>query len=187
MALSGHEAFELNELLMSCTNSITCMGVFINQAKDPELKSMIGKHLNAHIQDYNIKVQWATKQACTEKLNVPSAPTANANATMTGTPQPQPVMPDPHSTSFNDRAIGTSYLLTLKRAGREYAWATMEAANPELRSFLMDAFTMAANHAFEVAQWMTKKGFYPGEPASLSYIEKLSQTYQPVRELAGVR
>lgn len=184
MALSGHEAFELNELLMSCTNSITCMGVFISQAKDQELKSMIEKHMDAHIQDYNIKVQWATKQDCTQKLNVPDAPTT---ATAMATSSPQPIMPNPHSTSFDDRAIGTSYLLTLKRAGREYAWATMEAANPQLRKFLMDAFTMAANHAFEVAQWMTKMGFYPGEPASASYLGKLSQTYQPVREMAGVR
>jgi len=29
---------------------------------------------------------------------------------------------------MNDREMATAYLLTLKRAGREYAWAAMETA-----------------------------------------------------------
>ncbi len=184
MPLSGHEAFELNELLMSCFNSITCMGVFSNQTKDPELKGLIQKHMAAHIQDYNIKVDWATKQSTTQKLNVPqlAGPTQSGAATT----QPVAVTPDPNATAFDDRAIATSYLLTLKRAGREYAWATMEASQMELRSFLMDAFTMAANHAYEVSQWMAKKGYYPGETASSAYLQKLAQTYQPVKEMAAV-
>lgn len=44
---------------------------------------------------------------------------------------------------MNDREIATAYLLTLKRAGREYAWSAMEASNPGLRDFLKDAFTMS--------------------------------------------
>lgn len=37
--------------------------------------------------------------------------------------------------NMNDREMATAYLLTLKRAGREYAWAAMEMVNPEVRSF----------------------------------------------------
>lgn len=44
MRLASHEAAELNELLMSCTNSIQSMALFINQAQDPELRSMIQRH-----------------------------------------------------------------------------------------------------------------------------------------------
>lgn len=62
---------------------------------------------------------------------------------------------------LNDREIATAYLLTLKREGREYSLSTMEAANPELRRFLKDAFTISCNNAYEVWQWMLKKGFYP--------------------------
>lgn len=34
-------------------------------------------------------------------------------------------------TDFNDREIAGAYLLTLKRVGREHAWAAMEASTPE--------------------------------------------------------
>ena len=39
---------------------------------------------------------------------------------------PVPVTPRTVVQQLNDREIATAYLLTLKRAGREYAWAAME-------------------------------------------------------------
>lgn len=72
MNLGTHEALELNELLMSCTNSIQSMALFLNQAKDPELKEMIGKHYPVHVQDYNMKIEFVKKMTgSTDKLNVP--------------------------------------------------------------------------------------------------------------------
>ena len=62
---------------------------------------------------------------------------------------------------LNDREIALSYFLTLKRAGKEYAIASMEATNPNLRQFLKDAYTMSCNHAFEVYEWMAKNNYYP--------------------------
>ena len=41
-----------------------------------------------------------------------------------------PVTPRTDVQQLNDREIATGYLLTLKRAGREYAWSAMEASNP---------------------------------------------------------
>ncbi|MCF8563966.1 spore coat protein [Alicyclobacillus tolerans] len=183
MALTGHEAFELNELLLSCTNSIQSMGFFIHSAKDPELKAMIQKHMAAHVQDYNMKIEFASKGSAQQKLAVPMMPAkmlSNANTIS------QAVTPNPQATAFDDRAIAVSYLLTLKRAGREYAWATFEANEPQLRSFLEDAFTMCSRHAFEVSQWLEQRGHYPVENAPIGYLQKLTQTYQPVRQMAGV-
>jgi spore coat protein CotF len=58
----------------------------------------------------------------------------------------------------------TAYLLTLKRAGRWYAWSSMEANDPQTSLFLVDAFRLACRHAFGTWQWMVKKG-YPVETA----------------------
>ena len=41
MQLAAHELHDLNELTLSCVNSITNMALFINKAKDPELKSLL--------------------------------------------------------------------------------------------------------------------------------------------------
>lgn len=183
MPLKTHEVAELNELLMSCVNSINSMGLFLSQVKCQELKGIIEKHMAAHIQDYNIKVDWIEKGQSTEKLAVPGMPAQSPGGTHK---LPQAVTPNPHMTALDDRAIATSYLLTLKRAGREYAWGTFEASNPQLRAFLEDAFTLASHHAFEVGEYMSKHGYYPSEDASTTYVNKVAQTYEPVREMAGV-
>lgn len=183
MPLTGHEAFELNELLMSCTNSINSMGFFIHNVKDPELKAMIQKHMAAHVQDYNMKVEFAGTGTSHQKLAVPQMP---AKTGQLNHPQIQSTTPDPNATAFDDRAIAVNYLLTMKRAGREYAWATFEASDPQLRMFLEEAFTMCSRHGFEVAQWLSKHGFYPSEQAPNTYTQQLTQAYQPVRQLAGV-
>lgn len=182
MTLRTHEAYELNHLLMGCVNTINSMGMFLTQVKDQELKNLLQQQLDAHIQDYNIKVQWAQNGSSNEKLNVPAIPQKTA-----GTPKPpSAVTPNPQGAPFDDRGIATAYLLGLKANGKEYASASFEADDIQLREFLMDAFTMCNRHAFEIAGWMRKNGYYPGEQASASYLKDLSQTYAPVPAMAGV-
>ncbi|WP_232506306.1 spore coat protein [Bacillus thermotolerans] len=72
--------------------------------------------------------------------------------------QYSPVQPRTVVEDFNDREMATAYLLTLKRAGREYAYSAMEAANPELRSFHQTAFMISCAHAYDMWQYMVKKG-----------------------------
>ena len=183
MPLMTHEATELNELLLSCTNSINSMGFFSNNVKCQELKGILQKHMAAHIQDYNMKVEWVTKGSSQQKLAVPSMPTQANSGTHV---LPQATTPNPNATDFDDRAIATNYLLTLKRAGREYAWAAFETSDPQLRTFLEDAFTMCSRHSYEVGEYMAKKGYYPSEAAPPTLLQRYQQTYQPVREMAGV-
>lgn len=183
MPLQTHEAYELNHLLMGCYNAITSMGNFLHQVQDPELKSMIQRQFAAHVQDYNMKVEYAKTGACSETLNVPAMPTKAA-----GTPKPaQAGAPDPNAMQFDDRSIGIAYLLTLKNNGKGYASAAFEADNLQLRLFLEDAFTMCSHHAAEVAQWLRKNGYYPGEPATSTYLTALGNTYDTAKQLATVQ
>lgn len=182
MQLASHELYNLNELAMSCVNSITSMGMFLNMVQDPQLKAMIQKHFDAHVQDYNIKVAYLTKsEGTTEKLNISKMETTLNNYTASPVSNFPPVSPRTDTKILNDREIATSYLLTLKRAGREYAWAAMEMCNPGLREFVKDAFTMSCNHAYEVWQWMVSKGYYPLEPASQNAVKTVGSVYQEVR------
>jgi spore coat protein CotF len=176
--LGSHEAHELNELLLSCTNSIQSMALFVEQAQDPELRNMISSHFSVHIQDYNMKVEYVSQSISRDQLNIPQL---NLNASMTGGPQnTQPIQPAVTITRLDDRAIATSYLLTLKRAGREYAWSAFETSTPQLRAFLEDAFRMCSHQSFEVWQYMARKGWYPVIQAPSSTVQTLQQTYQQV-------
>jgi spore coat protein CotF len=180
MQISTGELHHLNELILSCVNSITNMAMYKNQITDPELKSIIESHFAVHVQDYNMKVKFV-KEASepAEKLNVPELKTILQDFTKSPV-ETAPVTPRTDIQKLNDREIATGYLLTLKRAGREYAWSAMEASNPKLREFLKDAFTMSCNHAYEVWQWMVKNGFYSLCPAPQTEINATASIYNEV-------
>ncbi|MDT3424666.1 spore coat protein CotF [Paenibacillus forsythiae] len=180
MPLGSHEAHELNELLLSCTNSIQSMALFLSQAKDPELRDMIARHYAVHVQDYNMKVEYANRSYSADTLNVPSLQ-MSAAVSMPSIQYP-PMEPKVQLQQLDDRAIATSYLLTLKRAGREYAWSAFECSTPQLRAFLEDAFRMCSHQAFEVWQYMARKGLYPVIMASNEAINAMQQIYQSVPE-----
>ncbi|MBW4861211.1 MAG: spore coat protein [Paeniclostridium sp.] len=181
MQLTPAELHSLHELILSCVNTITNMALYKNQITDPELKSMIENQFPVHIQDYNMKVRFIKESnAPSEKLNVPQLK-INLQDFTSSPMETVPVTPRTNIQQLNDREIATGYLLTLKRAGREYAWSSMEATNPVLREFLKDAFTMACNHAYEVAQWLIQRGFYPLCPAPQTEINKVGSLYNEVQ------
>jgi spore coat protein CotF len=181
--LASHEALDLHELTMSCVNSITNMAYFMNHVKDVELKAILEKHFPLHIKDYNTKVQYLSLPEGA-KSSLPVPPVNQTLQSFTQANMTSPITPRTTVQEFDDREIATAYLLTLKRAGREYAWAAMEMSNPEIRTFLEDAFRMSSHHAFDVWQWMVKKGYYPLEPASQSTMNTLGQFYKEVQEPA---
>lgn len=186
MQLAGHELYDLHELALSCVNSITNMGNFMIHAQDSELQSIIQRHFPLHVRDYNVKVEYLKNaQGPTKELSVP-----DLNPVLSSFHQSpsigQPVLPRTNAQTFNDREIATAYLLTLKRSGREYAWATMEMSHPDLRAFLEDAFRMCSHHAYDVWQWMVQKGYYPLEPASQSSLNTIGGFYQEVPEATPV-
>ncbi|MGI6451069.1 MAG: spore coat protein [Desulfitobacteriia bacterium] len=181
MQLAAHEVHDLHELTMSCVNSITNMALFVKQAQDPELKKMIARHFPYHVKDYNTKIEYLSKSGAKTGLSVPELKESLQNFTQAEV-ETQPLTPRTELSEFNDREIATAYLLTLKRAGREYAWAAMEASNPEIRCFLEDAFKMCSHHAFDIWQWMVKKGYYPLEAADPKVAGAYSNIYYEVPE-----
>lgn len=187
MQLASHELHDLHELIVSCVNSITNMSMFMNMVQDQELKTMLQNHFPAHVQDYNMKVAFVKKvNGAGEKLNVPSLNPVLSNFTQSPVSSFPSITPNTNVQKMSDREIGTAYLLTLKRAGREYAWSAMEASNPEIRQFLKDAFTMSCNHAYDVWQWMVKKGYYPLTPAPESEMNIVASIYNEVNQSANV-
>jgi spore coat protein CotF len=181
MQLAAHEAHDLHELTLSCVNSITNMALFLSQVQDQELKSLIQGHFDYHVKDYNMKVEYLSKaDGPTSTLQVPPLNSTLPNYTEPMTNN-QPITPRTQLTSLNDREIGTAYMLTLKRSGREYAWAAMEASNPGIREFLEDAFRMSSRHAYDVWQWMVKKGYYPLEAADQTTMSTVGNMYNVVQ------
>lgn len=183
MQLAAHELHDLNELTLSCVNSVTNMAYMLDHATDPQFKSLLEKHFPYHVRDYNMKVEFLNSQQGAKKelarIKIEGQLTSYTQSIVNQYPtvQPRTSVPD-----MNDREMATAYLLTLKRAGREYAWAAMEAANPEVRGFLETAFLMSSAHAYDVWQYMVTKGYYPLEPANPQMAAKIGSMYQVVPE-----
>lgn len=184
MQLAAHEAHDLHELTLSCVNSITNMALFMNQVKDPQLKSLIQKHFPYHVKDYNTKVEYLSRtNGAKTGLPVPEITNIIQNYTQSNT-NAKSITPRTDVQQLDDREIATAYLLTLKRAGREYAWAAMEASNPEIRAFLEDAFRMSSHHAYDVWQWMVTKGYYPLEAAPTETLGTMASMYKTVSDFS---
>lgn len=182
MQLASHEVHDLNELTLSCVNSITNMALFLNHVKDAELKSLLQKHFPYHIKDYNTKVEYLSRSSGAKTgLPIPEITHIIDNYTQSNTNM-KTMTPRTDIQELDDREMATAYLLTLKRAGREYAWAAMEASNPELRLFLEDAFRMSSHHAYDVWQWMVKKGYYPLEAAPAETLGTMASMYKVVEQ-----
>lgn len=177
MKLLKNEVCQLKELILSCTNTITCMSLFKNQVQDPELKEILERQFPLHIQDYNMKVEFLKENmGPQEELRIPEQISIKMN--LSEKKDALPVTPNTNTEKLNDREIATSYLLTLKRAGREYAWSAMEAGHPRLRQFLKDAFTMSCNHAYEVWDWMVNHQYYAVCPEQEEEMKKAGDTFQ---------
>ncbi len=162
MKLTICELSYLNELITSCVNTITCMSLFKNQVTNEELKSILCAHFPIHVEDYNKKVEFVKNvDTASGKLNVPELNTSIFSENVEVSKLAAPITINTNVTSLTDREIALSYFLTLKRAGKEYAIASMEATNPKLRQFLKDAYTMSCNHSYEVYEWMAKNNYYP--------------------------
>ena len=183
MQLAAHELHDLHELTMSCVNSITNMAYMLQHVQDQEFKTILERHFPLHVRDYNMKVEFLNSaQGATRELSLLKENGQLNDYTKSPVNQYPPVQPRTMVDNMNDREMATAYLLTLKRSGREYAWSAMEAANPEIRSFLQTAFMMSCAHAYDVWQYMVKKGYYPLEPADQTMISKIGTVYQIVPE-----
>lgn len=182
MKLTISELSQLNELILSCTNTITCMSLFRNQVQDAELKSLLDTQFPLHVEDYNKKVEFVKSlETVSNTLNVPNMNTNIFNQDTNISKPAIPVTINTNVQTLNDREIATSYLLTLKRAGKEYAVASMEATNPTLRQFLKDAYTMSCNHAYEIWEWMAKHDFYSLTIATAEQVNEIAAVFNIIK------
>ncbi|HLO03860.1 MAG TPA: spore coat protein [Symbiobacteriaceae bacterium] len=187
MQLAAHELYDLHDLTASCANSITSMGHFLQQAQEPALRSLIEQHLPFHVADYNKKVSLLQQNGMQIPFSASPLRATLADPTALPVPPAPAVTPRTDAQLLDDREICLSYLLTLKRAGREYAWAAMEMANAEIRTFLEQAFMLSSHQAYDVWQYMVQHGWYPVHPADQAGQELIAGAYNPVPATGGLR
>lgn len=184
MRLAAHETLDLHELTLSCANTISLMGLFVNHAQDAELKSMLLRHYPYHIRDYNKKVAFLQKQKGSQvPLPIPPLnPTLTDFAQASRAELAPPAPPRTSVQIMTDREIATAYLTELKRVGREAGYAIFEMANPQVRTSLEEGLLLCSHHAYDVWQYMVKWGFYPLLPAPQIELQTVASMYAMIPE-----
>ncbi|MBB6448545.1 spore coat protein CotF [Geomicrobium halophilum] len=179
MQLAGHEFHELTELTMGCYNTVHCMSTWIQQAQDQELQQLLSEHFPKHVEDYNLKVEFLQNAGTPDITKFQPSSLQPNLASYTQSPvEPLPsVELRIQEQQPNDREIATAYLLNQKAAGTNYAKATFECANPDLRTFLENAFLNSSHHAYDIWQYMVTKGYYPLAPAPAMEIQKVGGVF----------
>ncbi|EKS7870701.1 spore coat protein [Bacillus cereus] len=184
MQLATHELRDLSELIGGCYNTINTMDTYIQQAQDLELKQLLQQHFPLHVEDYNLKVEFVQSQNTPdiERFQPSKLNPVLVSYLKAPIEQYPSVAPSINGAPPNDRAIATGYLLNQKSAALNYAGAVLECANPNLRSFLEKAFLNSSRHAYDIWQYMVKKGYYPLSPAPDSEIKAIASSYQPINQ-----
>ncbi|MFJ8527612.1 spore coat protein [Bacillus sp. NPDC094106] len=180
MQLATHELRDLSELIMGCYNTINTMSTYIKQAQDPDLKQILQEHLPLHVQDYNLKLEFVQNDSIP---NVSKCQLAKLNPVLSSYIQAPskeylPVTPSMTGQPPSDRAIAIGYLLNQKSAAFNYAGSLLECANPHLRTLLENAFLNSSRHAYDIWQYMVKRGYYQLSPAPDSEIKAIASMYQ---------
>lgn len=188
MQLTSHELNELSQLIAGCFNTVTCLTDSINEAQDPELKGLLQKHYPFHIQDYNLKVEFLQSNTTPDisKFKPDELNPVLQSYTQAPVSEFPSTMPRTVAGPKSDREIATAYLLNQKGSAKNYAAAVIECANPDLRTFLENAFLNSSRHAYQMWEYMTKKGYYPLMAAPQNAIQTLAPVYQPVQQPAQV-
>ncbi|MDM5153574.1 spore coat protein [Bacillus sp. DX1.1] len=183
MQLATHELRDLSELIMGCYNTINTMATYIQQAQELELKQMLQQHFPLHVQAYNLKVGFVQSES-TPNISQFQPSKLNpilASFTQASVREYPSITPSMAAQPANDRSIATGYLLHQKSSALNYAGSLLEFANPDLRTVLEISFLNSSRHAYDIWQYMVKKGYYPLSPAPQSEIQAIASIYQPLQ------
>jgi spore coat protein CotF len=123
------------------------MASFINQAQVPELKELLQRHFPLHVSDYNLKVGFVQSQTTPDITKFKPAEIRPVLKSFTRAPVSKfpAATPRTNVQQHNDREIATAYLLNQKSSAENYGIASVESANPDLRTFLEKAL-LNSNH-----------------------------------------
>ncbi|WP_069188000.1 spore coat protein [Bacillus sp. FJAT-27251] len=179
MPFGAHEAMEIHEILNEKVNAISHFNLYATQTKNPELKQMITRHLQAAIQSYDAIV------AYTHDYHQYSPIPANTNISQVkpeqiqyGLNNPTMVVPETNA-SLNDFGVASAMLLCHKNSASNSMKASLEMADPNLRQMLVNSAVNCSNQAYEVFLYMNNQGLYQVPKIKDHTAKTYLHSYQP--------
>jgi spore coat protein CotF len=160
MPFGAHETMEVHEILNEKINLINHFALYMNICQDPELRSMIDRHLRTALDSYNQLVAYTHDYSAAQNLNQPyGMPDVNPQQVAYGLSNPPSVAPGTHG-QLSDTQIASAVLCAHKNSAKNHMIASLEIADPNLRQMLVNGAVACSNQAYEVFLFMNERGIY---------------------------
>ncbi|MDB4866482.1 MAG: spore coat protein [Cohnella sp.] len=179
MPFGAHETMETHEILSEKINCITHFNLYAKETNNPQLRDMIVRHQQEEILSYNQMVAYTHDyipfRPIPPNTDIQGIRPQNIQYGLNNPPQFAP-----HSdASFSDMDIAMAMLWCHKNGARNATWASLEAADPNLRRMLMNSAATCANQAYEVFLFMNQQGAYQVPTMNDHTAKTFLHSYQP--------
>ena len=155
--LGAHETMQLHEVLTVTIDGINQFQLYRPHAKDPQLGSILDNQVRFMNQEYNNIVQTVSQHS--KGASIAYRRVKNVSPSY-GLQNPLPMVPNASPDEMDDRDVASGMLGCHKASATLKMAASLEFADPTLRSMLQQGAINCSEQAFEVWNYMNQKGFY---------------------------
>ncbi|MDI3316943.1 MAG: spore coat protein [Bacillota bacterium] len=191
MPITQKEALSLTEILNGHAAAIDKLMVDVNAVQDPQLRSILERHLRAHQQHYNTLRNFLAQSGQTPS----SAPDFNYTGQYGGGFGNQGWNPQGGFQPFqanefrdhraSDRTVAVDSLDRCKWHATETLHAGLEAATPQVRQALLGMCKDHADMAYELFQYLHAHNWYPVPPVQSDIMRPAAQAFPAMAGMPG--
>lgn len=173
---------EVHEILNEKINMIDHFGLYMQIAGDPQLRSMIDRHMRAAIVSYDELVHYTHDYSAAAHLAPPySKPQASPGQVSYGLHQPPPMAPSMQG-QLSDVQIASAVLCAHKNSAKNHMAASLECADPNVRQMLVNGAISCSNQAYEIFMYMNERGIYQVPRMNDHTAKTFLHTYKPAMQ-----
>lgn len=175
--LGAHEIMECHEVLCDTIDGINQFQLYQPHCTDPELQNILQNQLNFMTNEYNSMVQMVGSK--TNQQSMATYRSIKNVAPTYGMQGGSAETPNQSMSQMNDHDVASGMLGCAKASATLRMHATLECADPQIRNMMVQGAKNCADQAYEVWQYMNKKGYYQVPTFQENTAQTMINHYQP--------
>ena len=180
--LGAHELMDLHEVLTNTIDGINQAQLYTPHVQDQELQSILQNQIRFMTNEYNSIVKTLSNK--TQGQNVQSYRTIkNVNPTYGMQGGGTSEKPNTDLAQMNDHDVASGLLGIHKTSAVLRMRAATECVDPELREMMIQGSKNCADQAYEVWNYMNRKGYYQVPTFNQNTTQQIINHYQPATNI----
>ncbi len=155
--LGAHETMELHEILNGTIDGINLFQLYRPHVRDRELQTILEKQLQFMNHEYNNIVETVNKHQVNRATPYRSPKNFSPDYGLKNPPSHEPSQP---KGDLDDRDVSYGMMRCHKAGANMRMSASLEFADPSIRRMVQQCAVNCSEQAYEIWQYMNKKGYY---------------------------